>query len=156
MIGIPGQSYGTLADDIHAFTTLDLDMIGVGPFIEHPETPLAGAVRLPDGEQVPNTELMVYKVVALTRLACPDSNIPSTTALATLNKTTGREKGLARGANIVMPNVTPVKYRVKYEIYPGKACINETAEACQACLKGRIEGMGRSIGQGPGGRLRRV
>ncbi len=153
MVGIPGQSYGTLADDIGRFEGLDLDMIGVGPFIEHPETPLgAGAAKLPEGEQVPNTEGMVYKVVALTRLACPEANIPSTTALATLNKAQGRERGLARGANIVMPNVTPPEYRVKYEIYPGKACINETAEQCQTCLKARIEGMGRFIGSGPGGR----
>ena len=66
---------------------------------------------------------MTYKVVALARLACPQANIPSTTALATLNTAEGRELGLQRGANVVMPNLTPVKYRALYEIYPGKACL---------------------------------
>lgn len=156
MIGIPGQSWGSLADDLLLFRELDLDMIGVGPFIAHPETPLGspGSPALDVADQVPNSEAMVYKVVALARRVCPEANIPSTTALATINRTSGRELGLARGANVVMPNVTPVKYRVKYEIYPGKACINETAEACQGCLTRRIKSMGREVGTGPGGRRR--
>ena len=57
-----------------------------------------------------------------------------------------------RGANVVMPNVTPVAYRLRYEIYPGKACVNETATACQGCLEGRIRALGRQVGKGPGGR----
>ena len=97
----------------------------------------------------------MYKAVALTRLVCPDSNIPSTTALATINKEEGRELGLMRGANIVMPNLTPPEYRVKYEIYPDKACVNETAEMCRGCLQGRVEAIGRVIGSGPGGRYDR-
>jgi biotin synthase len=95
---------------------------------------------------------MVYKVLALTRLACPEANIPSTTALATLNKVNGREYGLMRGANIVMPNLTPPEYRVRYEIYPDKACINETASACRSCLRLRVESIGRHLGAGPGER----
>ena len=59
-----------------------------------------------------------------------------------------------RGANVVMPNVTPVPYRVRYEIYPGKACINETATACRGCLEGRIQALGRRVAKGPGGRKR--
>jgi biotin synthase len=158
MIGIPGQTYEILANDIEWFTKLDLDMIGVGPFIAHPDTPLGrgeypGSVA--DPQQVPNTELMTYKVVALTRLVCPDSNIPSTTALATINRDTGRELGLMRGANVVMPNLTPVQYREKYQIYPGKACINETARQCAGCLQGRINAIGRTIAAGPGGRKRK-
>ena len=93
---------------------------------------------------------MTYKVVALTRLMCPFSNIPSTTALATLNRDQGRELGLARGANIVMPNVTPPNYRQMYEIYPAKACLTETATQCHACMARRIESTGRTIGAGPG------
>jgi biotin synthase len=153
MIGIPGQSFESLADDLGLFRELDLDMIGVGPFIEHPATPLgSGGERLAPGAQVPNTEAMTYKVVALARLLRPDANIPSTTALATLNKKSGRELGLSRGANVVMPNLTPVRHRAKYEIYPGKACINETAEACAGCLEARIRSMGRKVGVGQGGR----
>ena len=156
MIGIPGQTYSSLADDLETFAEMDLDMIGVGPYLPHPETPL-GRGELPEaapGEQVPATEMMTYKVIALARLVDPDANIPSTTALATLNIASGRELGLARGANVVMPNLTPTKYRALYEIYPAKACIRETAVQCGACLRGRIEGMGRTVGEGPGGRRR--
>jgi biotin synthase len=154
MIGIPGQTWQTLANDIRAFTGLDLDMIGVGPFLPHPATPL-GRHELPEappGQQVPGTELMTYKVVALTRLVCPEANIPSTTALATLNLAQGRELGLSRGANIVMPNLTPTKYRALYEIYPAKACLYESAMECAGCLEKRISGIGRTPGRGPGGR----
>jgi len=156
MIGIPGQTYESLAEDIERFRTLDLDMIGVGPYLPHPDTPLGrnpGDFRAPESDQAPNTEEMTYKVLALARLACPRANIPSTTALATLNIAGGRELGLQRGANVVMPNLTPVKYRALYEIYPGKACIAETAEACQACLRQRILSIGRKVGTGPGGAL---
>lgn len=158
MVGIPGQTYESLAGDLELFRSLDLDMIGVGPYIAHPETPLGGdcwEAGVAAEEQVPSTELMVYKVVALTRLVCPEANIPSTTALATINKESGRELGLQRGANIVMPNLTPPNYRVMYEIYPEKACINETAEMCRGCLTGRIEAIGRYVGAGQGGRRRR-
>ena len=130
MIGIPGQSYDDLAGDLELFRELNLDMIGVGPFLMHPETPLADPQQqpaAPPGEQMPASELMTYKVIALTRLLCPRANIPSTTALATLNRRNGRELGLVRGANIVMPNLTPPKYRIHYEIYPNKACIQESA-----------------------------
>jgi biotin synthase len=157
MVGIPGQSYESLADDIALFGELDLDMIGIGPFISHPATPLGnGAVLRPKCDQVPNTETMVYKTVALTRLVRPDANIPATTALATINKKDGRELGLQRGANVFMPNLTPLKYRQLYEIYPAKACITETGSACNGCLKGRIQKLGRHVGRGPGGRYNRI
>ena len=159
MVGIPGQTYDDLAADIALFRELDLDMIGVGPFIPHPGTPLgsaAGMLAAPAGEQVPADELMTYKTIALARILCPDANIPSTTALATLNLAEGRELGLSRGANVVMPNLTPVAYRADYEIYPAKACIRETAEECQSCLSRRIVALGRRIGTGKGGRRREV
>ena len=153
MIGIPGQTYEDLAEDILTFSKLDLDMIGVGPYIPHGDTPLGvadEALQAPEGEQVPNTEAMTYKVIALARIACPDANIPSTSALATLNTATGRELGLSRGANIVMPNLTPRKYRAMYEIYPAKACIDETAADCRACMHRRIISIGREVGSGRG------
>ena len=158
MIGIPGQTYATLANDIETFRRYDMDMIGVGPYIANPLTPLGngdiGFDIAPD-DQVHNTEMMTYKVIALTRLVCPQANIPSTTALATINKTSGRELGLSRGANVVMPNVTPVQYRTHYEIYPGKACLNETAKQCQGCLAARIASIGRTIGTGFGSRVKK-
>jgi biotin synthase len=155
MVGIPGQTRESVADDIVLFRDLDLDMIGIGPFIPHPATPLGMEPRKNlaiKGEQAPNTELMVYKVMALTRLACPTTNIPATTALVTINKRNGWELGLRRGANVFMPNLTPLQYRRLYEIYPAKACIEETGHACHACLAMRIRGIVRQAGIGPGGR----
>ena len=151
MTGIPGQTWDDLADDIALFAELDLDMIGVGPYLPHPETPLgAGGLRDDDPAQVPNDELTTLKAVALARLVCPFANIPSTTALATINRDSGREHGLERGANVVMPNLTPISYRVCYEIYPGKACLYEEPAACAGCLRLRIESIGRRVGVGPG------
>lgn len=155
MIGIPGQTIASLADDIESFRRLDLDMIGVGPYIPHPDTALsrqAVPAAIEEQDQAPRTEEMTYKVIALTRLLCPTANIPSTTALATLNKANGRELGLQRGANIVMPNLTPIQYRACYEIYPDKACIFETPDRCYEVLIARITALGRKIGHGPGGR----
>jgi len=153
MIGISGQTYDDLARDVALFAKLDLDMIGSGPYLAHPGTPLGsgelGGV-VADDDQVPADELTAYKVIALARLVCPRTNVPSTTALATLNAADGRELGLARGANVVMPNLTPPRYRTWYEIYPGKACVHETAERCQACLRERIEAIGRRVGTGRG------
>ncbi len=155
MVGLPGQTYESVARDIDLFRELDLDMIGIGPFIPHPHTPLGSGdlkpFALPE-QQVPNSELFVYKAVALTRLVRPDANIPSTTALATINKHNGRELGLQRGANVVMPNLTPAKYRKLYEIYPAKACIEEAGAASNGGLRVRISRMGRQIARGPGGR----
>jgi biotin synthase len=90
--------------------------------------------------------------VALARLLCPEANIPATTALATINPRNGRELGLQRGANVLMPNLTPLQYRRLYRIYPGKACIDEPGEACNGCLRRRIARIGRSVGRGQGGR----
>lgn len=154
MIGIPGQTHDDLADDILMFADLDLDMIGVGPYIPHPATSLAREALTSSDRQVPNTELMTYKVIALSRLACPEANIPSTTALATLNSREGRELGLIRGANVLMPNLTPTRWRRLYEIYPDKACIRETSLQCHHCVQWRIAAIGRSVGRGPGHRVR--
>jgi len=166
MIGVPGQTYADLVNDITLFAELDLEMIGVGPFLPHPHTPLGAAVshdagvwpmQTPadrqdarDTAQVPNSELMTYKTVALTRLACPRANIPSTTALATLNQAQGRELGLMRGANVVMPNLTPPRYRALYEIYPAKACLHEAPGEFHASLLQRLAAIGRRPGQGQG------
>jgi biotin synthase len=156
MVGLPGQSWDSLANDLLCFQELDADMIGVGPFLPNPATPLGAAPAAFAGaeDQARNDELTTLKVIALARLLCPEANIPSTTALATLDPEAGRELGLLRGANVVMPNVTPAPYRQLYEIYPGKACVNETASACQGCLGGRIRALGRQVGSGPGERRR--
>jgi len=156
MVGIPGQNLSSLAHDIALFRELDLDMIGVGPYIPHPETPLVTKLRPSEivEDQVPNTEDMTYRVVALSRLVCPQANIPCTTALATVNLAQGRELGLQRGANVIMPNLTPARYRKLYEIYPEKACIHETDEQYYCRITTRVRSVDRFIGTGPGGRCR--
>jgi biotin synthase len=153
MVGIPGQTYGILAKDLLWFRERDFDMIGIGPHLAHPDTPLA-KVNTNQPDQVPNTEVVTHKAVALTRILCPEANLPATTALATVNREDGREMALKRGANVVMPNVTPTKYRKLYEIYPSKACIDETADMCKNCLGGRILSLDRKVGKGPGARQR--
>ncbi len=157
MVGIPGQTHEMLARDIEIFESLDLDMVGIGPFLAHPDTPL-GAPNAPTAgaDQVPSSEWMVLKAVALTRLVCPEANLPSTTALATINTIDGREHGLQSGANVFMPVLTPAPYRQMYQIYPGKACIDEDATQCNSCLRARIERLDRTVGTGPGGRFTRT
>ena len=153
MIGIPGQSFDSLANDIERFRELDLDMIGVGPFIAHPDTALgAGRGFPPHTDQVPASEDMALKVIAVTRLICPQANIPSTTALATIDKAAGYESGLAWGANVIMPNLTPLHCKRLYQIYPSKICIEEPPENVVPMIRRRILSAGRTIGSGPGGR----
>lgn len=146
MVGLPGQSLRSISRDILLFKRLDLDMIGIGPFIAHPQTPLAGRGRTRLG--------LVLKAVALARLAVPDAHIPATTATGTIDPR-GREHALSCGANVVMPNVTPAKYRRYYQIYPGKICVAEDARHCVPCLARRIHSLGRSIAAGRGDSLKR-
>lgn len=158
MVGIPGQSWSMLANDLALFRELDLDMIGLGPYIEHPATLLAKIrpqLLRKDHQQVPGSELAVYKVLALTRIMAPEANIPSTTALGTLDKKNGRELGLMRGANVIMPNITPSEYRERYEIYPDKANWSETAGGSSEWIEEKLKNMNRSLGKGVGSRVRR-
>jgi len=135
MVGLPGQTLQDLAQDIIKFKELDLDMIGIGPYISHPDTPLAGSAN--------GTVAMTLKVIALTRIVTRNTHIPATTALATLSPEDGREKALQAGANVVMPNITPIKYRELYDLYPNKT--NETANSSHNYLREKITKIGRSI-----------
>ena len=136
LVGLPNQTIESLADDILFFKELDADMIGIGPFIPHEQTPLKDAEK--------GDFWLALKVMALTRINLPDINIPATTAIETLNPN-GRIIALKSGANVVMPNVTSTEYRAKYEIYPGKICINENPEQCRGCIEGKIKAIGRTI-----------
>ena len=142
MIGLPGQRVEDLAADILLFKELDLDMIGVGPFISHEETPLAG--------QPSGTAEMTYKVIALTRLVTRRTHIPATTALGSLRRVDGRLKALSLGANVVMPNVTPAKYRALYQLYPDKVCLQEEAAHYRDGMTGWLAALDRPIGAGYG------
>ena len=95
---------------------------------------------------------MTCKVLALTRLARPDANLPATTALSLVNKAGGRAHGLQRGGNVVMPNLTPLEERERYEIYPEKAAVHETAEAINESIQKLLSSLGRTAGAGAGGR----
>lgn len=136
LVGLPNQTIESLADDILFFKELDADMVGIGPFIPHKETPLKKA-KIGDF-------WLALMVMALTRINMPDINIPATTAMETINPN-GRIIALQSGANVVMPNVTSAEYRAKYEIYPGKICINDSAEQCRGCIEGKIKSIGRTI-----------
>lgn len=149
MVGLPGTSYADLVNDLLAFRELSLDMIGVGPYIQHPETPLGrNPQRLAPPDQVPNDTVTTCKVIALARLLCPRTNIPSTTALATVDPN-GRELGLRCGANVWMPNFTPPRYRASYEIYPGKAATGHV-ELRHDDVASTLLRLGRQVGQGAG------
>lgn len=141
MVGLPGQRVADMADDIIFLRSIDADMVGIGPFIPHPNTPL--------GDCPMGSLDMTLKMVALARIATRNSHIPATTAVGSIDEL-GREKALQAGANIVMPNYTPLKYRVNYEIYPNKRCITEDPALCHNCMQGRIWSIGRTVGSGPG------
>ena len=149
MVGIPGQRYEDLANDILLFRDYDFDMIGLGPWLPHPEAKLSSNQNLID-DQVPNDVSMTCKMLAITRILCPSINIPATTALATLDPKSGREQGLSCGANILMPNCTPLKYRGFYEIYTGKVCAVEDEYDCQSNMIQLVLSIGRTIGDGVG------
>ena len=148
MVGLPGQTIEDLADDIEMFAKLDLDMIGLGPFLPHPDTPMSTMPPAPR-DQVPNSAEMTYKVLALARIACPAANIPSTTALGALCDG-GHEAALRRGTNVIMPNLTPATYRDCYEIYPAKARSREAAEQYDAEIHRQIAAVNRTVGRGRG------
>jgi len=136
LVGLPDQTINSIADDILFFKELNADMVGVGPFIPHHETPLKNAA-------VGSFDLAL-RVMAITRILMPTINIPATTAMETLNPR-GRLIALESGANVVMPNVTATEYRAKYEIYPGKICLNDRPEHCRGCIEGKIRSIGRTI-----------
>ncbi len=146
LVGLLNQTIESFADDILFFKELDADMVGIGPFIPHPDTPLRGELNK-------NNFDMALKVMAITRLVLPDINIPATTAMETINPN-GRIIALKSGANVVMPNLTDISYRKNYEIYPNKACINEDAIKCRKCIEGKILSINRTLSNSKGFRNR--
>jgi biotin synthase len=146
MIGLPFAELRTLARDILFTTELQLDMIGCGPYLAHPDTPLAGQPVLEDKE-------IYFKTIAILRLLNPRAHIPATTAFDALFEG-GRDLVLTRGANVFMPNVTPQKYRGLYLLYPNKPCVDEDSGQCSICVVGRLSRIGRKVGRGPGHSVR--
>ncbi|MCM2266546.1 MAG: [FeFe] hydrogenase H-cluster radical SAM maturase HydE [Elusimicrobiales bacterium] len=147
MAGLPGQSLESMADDILLFKKLDLDMVGIGPFIASPETPMAGADC--------GTLDAALRMVALTRIVTKNTHIPATTAMGTLDPR-GRQKALGCGANVLMPNISPMENRADYSLYPGKICTGEQPEQCAGCVDAMLASLGRQRAEGFGHSLKRA
>ncbi len=141
MIGLPGQTAEELADDLLFYERLDVDMVGMGPYVVHPDTPLAGA----GGVAADRNLQLGLTMIALTRLHLRDINIAAATALQALHPE-GRELGIRAGANILMPNLTPTRYRPLYQLYAGKPCLDEQADQCRGCLERRLASVGARVG----------
>ncbi len=142
MIGLPFQTTEHLAKDLLFMKSFDVDMCGMGPYIEHEQTPLYKySDLLPSLDERFKKSL---KMIALLRLMMKDVNIAATTALQTLDPM-GREKAIQVGANVVMPNITPVKYRGNYLLYNNKPCTQDSAEQCSNCLDARVNMAGSFI-----------
>lgn len=146
LIGLPGQTLESLAEDILFFKALDADMIGIGPFIPNGDTPLGLAVN--------GDFSLSLRLLSIVRLLMPDINLPATTAMETLHPN-ARVVALQAGANVVMPNVTEGDYRRKYALYPGKITVKDTPEDCKLSISEKILGMDRKISEGYGYRTKR-
>jgi biotin synthase len=142
MIGLPFQTLEDLANDLLFMKQFDIDMVGMGPYIEHPQTPLY-EFRDRIGSKEVRFQLAL-KMIAVLRLMMKDINIAAATALQAIDPM-GREKGLKAGANVLMPNITPVKYREDYKLYENKPCTDENAESSKSALEKRIVSAGFTI-----------
>lgn len=136
MVGSPYQTVENLAEDLLFIKELNPHMIGIGPFISHPDTPFAG---FPSGR----LDLTLF-LIGILRLMMPYALIPATTALGTIHRD-GREMGILAGANVVMPNLSPVSVRKKYMLYENKICTGEEAAECRFCLQNRLKKIGYEI-----------
>ncbi len=141
MVGLPGQDAASVARDVIWMRELGVEMLGIGPFIPHPDTPLKD---FPGG-----TLAQALRLVSVLRLVFPYAHIPATTAMGSLDPQ-GREKALKAGANVMMPNITPALVRPLYELYPNKICLDEEADRCFACVSSRIISLDRTIGTDSG------
>lgn len=141
MIGLPGQTLDMLAHDVEFFRDSPIDMIGMGPWLPHEDAPMRDWPQPLAPDQLFQLAL---NMIAVVRLACPDVNIAATTALQAMVPD-GRERGLSCGANVTMPNLTPVEARGNYRLYDGKPCLDEAREQCRGCLLGRVESLGREV-----------
>ncbi|MCR5249490.1 MAG: [FeFe] hydrogenase H-cluster radical SAM maturase HydE [Lachnospiraceae bacterium] len=133
MVGSPFQTNETLAKDLKFIEMFRPDMCGIGPFIPHHETPFGG--------EKPGTVECTLFLLSVIRLILPEVLLPATTALGTLDPN-GREKGILAGANVVMPNLSPVEVRKKYELYDNKICTGEESAQCLQCLEARMSSVG--------------
>lgn len=121
MIGLPGQTLADLANDILFFRDIQVDMVGMGPYIPHADTPLGATAAPLNSERRAWLMALSLRMIALARIVLQDVNIVAATALEVLDPQNGRARGIAAGANVIMPNVSPCEHRRDYGLYPGKA-----------------------------------
>ena len=136
MVGSPGQSIDSLYKDLQFIKELQPQMCGIGPFIPQKDTPF--------GEKRAGTMDQTLRLLSMIRLIHPHVLLPATTALGTIHPQ-GREKGILAGANVVMPNLSPVDVRDKYKLYDNKICTGDEAAECRACLERRMESIGYQV-----------
>ena len=136
MVGSPGQTPETLAEDLLFIRRLQPQMVGIGPFIPHGDTPFHNQ---PQG----TLELTLF-LLSLIRIQQKQVLLPATTALGTIDPR-GRELGILAGANVVMPNLSPVAVRKKYSLYDNKICTGEESAQCRSCLQKRMESIGYTL-----------
>jgi biotin synthase len=136
MVGSPFQTAENLAEDLLFIKKLEPEMVGIGPFIPHHDTPFKD-------KTAGSLELTLF-LIGILRLMLPNALIPATTALGTIDAN-GREKGILAGANVVMPNLSPVKVRKKYTLYDNKICTGEEAAECRGCLQNRVKRIGYEL-----------
>lgn len=148
MVGVPFQTYEDLANDLFFMKDFDIDMCGMGPYIEHKDTPLYEHKDLL--MPIEDRFTLTLKMIALLRILMKDINIAAATALQAIDPI-GREKAIKVGANIIMPNVTPGMYRDSYKLYENKPCTDEEAADCTNCMEMRIGITGDDIGYGEWG-----
>ena len=142
MVGLPFQTLDHLAADLLFFKRMDVAMVGLGPYIPHPDTPLYQFKDIiPSAAE--RMELTL-KMIAVARLMMPEINMVAATANQTVDPQ-GREKAIAAGANVIMPNLTPGEYRESYFIYPDKACVKDMPDQCKSCLDIRLAAIGHKI-----------
>ena len=136
MVGSPFQTYQNLAEDLMFIKELNPAMVGIGPFIPQHDTPF--------WDKKAGTLELTLRLISILRLMLPNALIPATTALGTIDPT-GREKGILSGANVVMPNLSPVGVRKKYSLYDNKICTGEEAAECRGCLQNRMNKIGYQL-----------
>ncbi len=147
IVGLPGQTINSIAQDIIWFDELELDMIAIGPYVHHQETPL---------ENIKFKDLsLVLKIIAITRIMTKDTLIPATTAISTLDIFNGRRRALEVGANVIMPNVIPPHLREKYQIYPKNKILLQEPESQKKEIETMITYIGRMIAKSRGDSYKR-
>ena len=146
MVGSPFQTVDNIINDLYFMADLAPEMIGIGPYLPSQDTPFknrkAGSLE------------RTLRLLAIVRLMHPDVLLPATTALATIHPR-GREKGILAGANVIMPNLSPLRFRKKYQIYDNKACTGDEVAHCIGCLERRLYSIGYKISRDRGDHIKR-